>query len=250
MRIPYIFLLLLSLPVFGGLLPDYDKRCDCMSASQPEIMPHRDPLLVDYFNAPIPKKVHQIWYGNAAKRPQNVTATWQEYSKAFGYSYKLWTEADDDQLRAFMNPENFDLLMLARNKADYCAASDIVRYELLKHFGGIYVDCDIPAPKDQGKLVDLKLLAPMRGLVLTTEWHARNVGTSAIFVLSGFIMCCPHHPLMEHLTKSVSKNVLSIFSHGKPLDAMYMTGPFLLNKILTGSFTVISPIYLNKFGML
>lgn len=225
----------------GQLIPDYDKRSEHMCAFPPVN------LTPGYFDKPIPKKIHQIWFGDPARAPKEVTSQWVEFAKRFGYEYQLWTEADDVLLRWLMAPENYRLMLDYREKKVYCSASDILRYELLKHYGGIYVDCDIPAPKENGSYVDLAAFIPMRGLVLTTEWHGREIGTCALFASCGLIMCCPGHPVIEQLVKSISGNVEAFTKSGEDPDSMFLTGPCLLNKVLTGSFTLVPSTYLECF---
>ncbi|MCE5317959.1 MAG: hypothetical protein LLG04_11465 [Parachlamydia sp.] len=236
--------LFFSLSLQGELIPDFDKRCEHMRACPPDNLHVAEP---PYFDRPIPKKIHQIWFGDPSKMPKEVTSQWKEFSEHFGYKYQIWTEADDAQLRGFMKPENYQQMLQYREKKVYCSASDILRYELLRYYGGIYVDCDIPAPKDHGAFVDLALFIPLRGLVLTTEWHGRNIGTCGLFASCGLIMSCPHHPVIEQLVKSIPGNIESFINSGEDPDSMFLTGPCLLNKVLTGSFTIVPSHYLEKF---
>lgn len=233
--------LIFCLPLQADLTPDFDKRSEHMSATPPKHLPS------GYFDMPIPKKIHQIWFGDLSRMPKEVTTQWVEFSERFGYKYQLWTEADDALLRWLMDPENYQLMLQYREKKVYCSASDILRYELLKHFGGIYIDCDIPAPKEGGAYVDLGQFIPLKGLVLTTEWHGRDIGTCALFASCGLIMSCPNHPVIEQLVKSIPGNIEAFSKSGEDPDSMFLTGPCLLNKVLTGSFTVVPSTYLEKF---
>lgn len=234
-------LLLFSLSLQAELVPDFDKRSEHMRASPPKNLPK------GYFDKPIPKKIHQIWFGDPSRMPKEMTSQWGAFSERFGYQYQLWTEADDGLLRLIMAPENFKLMLQYREKKVYCCASDILRYELLKQFGGIYIDCDIPAPKEGGDYIDLATFIPMQGLVLTTEWHGRNIGTCGLFASCGLIMCCPNHPVIAHLVASLPANVEAYSKSGEDPDAMFLTGPCLLNKVLTGSFTIVPSNYLEKY---
>jgi mannosyltransferase OCH1-like enzyme len=82
----------------------------------------------------IPKIIHQIWIGDPGKRPKEFMETW----KIEGWEYRLWTEREIDGLR-LENRSQYDFLIALKS---YAAASDVARVEILKKFGGIYIDAD------------------------------------------------------------------------------------------------------------
>ena len=88
----------------------------------------------------IPKKIHQIWLG-----PVSIPQQYQEYAETWkklhpDWEYKLWRESDIE----FWEFSTRDLF----NKASsYQEKSDILRYEILNKFGGLYVDMDYKAIK-------------------------------------------------------------------------------------------------------
>jgi len=79
----------------------------------------------------IPKIIHQIWIGTALSRPERWMNTWREMNP--GWEYKL---GSDGNLPPLVNQTQFDLMPFYPGKAD------ILRYELLNAYGGIYVDAD------------------------------------------------------------------------------------------------------------
>lgn len=81
--------------------------------------------------ARIPRVIHQIWLG--PRRPPLETMESCRLAHP-GWLYVLWTE---DNLPPLRNREAFDRFGTA-----YHAKADIVRYELLHRFGGVYVDAD------------------------------------------------------------------------------------------------------------
>lgn len=232
----------------GGLLPDYDKRCDAMKAEMADIRPHILSDQEDYFNKPVPKIVHQIWFGEQSQRDKSKTDQWEAYCKALGYQYRLWTENDMDYLKTFIDQPNYDLFCWVRWKKNYWSASDIVRYEILKEMGGIYVDCDILPPTDNGSFVDLDLILNLKGLTLWTEHHARNINTSGIFVGNSFIMSPPNHPVLVSVTNQICENANHWYEVNKDYNPMFVTGPFLLNKVLSGSVNIVPITYMKKFN--
>ena len=134
-----------------------------------------------------------------------------------------------------------------RSKAIYCSASDVLRYELLKAFGGVYVDCDLSPPTDDQGFVDLQKIVSFQGLTLMTEHDGRNVGTTAIFVGNSFIIASPEHPVILSLVDQVYKNAIHWQRKKQSLDPMFMTGPFLLNKVINGCFNTVPCKYLHEF---
>lgn len=78
----------------------------------------------------IPRIIHQIWLG-PLEPPMEAMETWRQLHP--DWEYILWTE---ENLPALKNQDAFD-----RSKS-YAQKADILRYELLHCFGGIFVDAD------------------------------------------------------------------------------------------------------------
>lgn len=82
----------------------------------------------------IPPIIHQIWLGPKSRdKFERMRQTWLRNHP--GWLYKLWTEEDLKKL-TLINQEYFDRARC------YGEKSDILRYELLYLFGGLYVDLD------------------------------------------------------------------------------------------------------------
>jgi mannosyltransferase OCH1-like enzyme len=93
----------------------------------------------------IPKKIHQIWLG-----PLQIPVAYAEYSKTWqklhpSWEYKLWRDKDI---------ENWDFPSkdLYNKSSSYQEKSDILRYEILNKYGGLYVDMDYKAIKNFDEL--------------------------------------------------------------------------------------------------
>ena len=88
----------------------------------------------------IPKKIHQIWLGDK-KLPTKYT-NWMNSWKLYNpdWEYKLWNENNIKDL----NIKEFDIYSKKLNPG---YRSDILRYILLKRFGGLYVDTDFECLK-------------------------------------------------------------------------------------------------------
>ena len=83
----------------------------------------------------IPKKIHQIWLGD--KQMPEIYLKYMESWKKFHptWEYKLWTDEDTKSIE-ILKRETFD------NAQNQGMRSDILRYEILRQFGGMYVDTD------------------------------------------------------------------------------------------------------------
>lgn len=95
----------------------------------------------------IPKIVHQI-YGifndnielNDIPCFKTNTDLTKDYCKNNGYEYRMWNLKDCEELICEYYPEYIDLwseFRLPIQKADF------IRYLILHHYGGFYVDCDV-----------------------------------------------------------------------------------------------------------
>jgi len=99
---------------------------------------------------PIPKILHQIWLGDQSKRPvvqmdscKNINPNWE---------YKLWNEQNIKDLPlAFVNGDHFSRAAHTKH-----LQSDILRYELLYQFGGMYIDADSFCLRPLDDLIDEK----------------------------------------------------------------------------------------------
>lgn len=85
-------------------------------------------------NVKIPHRIHQIWLGSELpKRYYEWQKTWIDRNP--GWEYKLWMDADVDSLKL----KNSHLFYSLKNQG---ARSDILRYEILYNYGGVYADTD------------------------------------------------------------------------------------------------------------
>lgn len=219
-----------------------------MHAMPADINPQVYEDQAEYFYKDVPRKIHQIWFGDIKNCPKERCQKWEELAKEFGYTYKLWCINDIPNGIPFVSQKNMFLLKKMLRQKNWWAASDILRYEILKNFGGVYVDCDFFPPTYQEKYVDLSTLFSFKGITLFTEHHGREIGATAIFVCNGFILSPPNHPIIVSLTEQVYNNAKNWYDRKKNYDAMFVTGPFLLNKVLSGTFNVVPCSYIKKFN--
>jgi len=82
----------------------------------------------------IPKIVHQVWIG-PNKRPDCWMDSVRAFCTEYGYEYKLWDDETVSKLQ-MVNRSFYE------SEQTYHGKSDILRYEVLYQFGGVYIDAD------------------------------------------------------------------------------------------------------------
>lgn len=82
----------------------------------------------------IPKIIHQIWIG-PNKRPDVWMDTVRDFCIKYDFEYMLWDEERIYKLE-MTNRTFYD------DMSSYNGKSDILRYEILYKYGGVYVDAD------------------------------------------------------------------------------------------------------------
>ena len=96
----------------------------------------------------IPLKFHQIWIGRDMPPAQKAIIDWNKHVLGAGWTCKLWRNKD-------LNKKNFPCTWeyiqrskkLHGKKTPYAQISDLMRYEILYHNGGIYADASLQLSK-------------------------------------------------------------------------------------------------------
>ena len=102
----------------------------------------------------IPRIIHQTWKTN------EIPERWRSWQQSWrdrhpDYAYRYWTDADNREFMALHYPDYLDVYdghKLGVHRAD------MVRYFILRHFGGIYADMDFEALKPLDPLLEGKSL--------------------------------------------------------------------------------------------
>jgi len=80
-------------------------------------------------------KIHQIWIGPKA-RPDIWMNTVKAFAEKYNHEYIVWDDKKVSEL-TMINKVWYD------RELTYNGKSDILRYELLNQFGGVYIDADM-----------------------------------------------------------------------------------------------------------
>lgn len=147
----------------------------------------------------IPKIIHQIWLGGELPAKYKVYCnSWK--IKHPDWQYKLWT--DDDVKNIFITRKN-----LYDSATNLGMKSDILRYEILKQYGGLYVDTDFECIKNIEYLSYLDLYA---GVGYDTH--------PQLYI--GLIASVPNHPIIQNAINACGP----IYTGNKGSHIMNITG--------------------------
>lgn len=157
----------------------------------------------------IPRKIHQIWLGS--KYPKQYELFLDEWRKHHqGWEVNVWTDTDVSRI----NLSNRKLFESVRNPG---LKSDILRYEILYQFGGVYVDTDFFCLKSLDDLLFLELFAG--------SGHVKNAT-----LFNGLIGCVPESITMRAAIDAIREASLPI-DEGNHESIMQISGPYLFTKV-------------------
>ncbi len=168
---------------------------------------------------PIPKILHQTW--KDTQLPAELAEfqrTWLE--KHPGWTYNLWTDADN---RQFIRQHYVWFLPIYDGYPEHIMRVDAVRYFILHHFGGVYVDLDFECLQSVEPLLQDHAL--VFGLEPQAHLEMRQRAGYPLdrIVCNAFMASTPGHPFWEY----VFKQLISYHRAPEVLDA---TGPFMLSR--------------------
>ena len=158
----------------------------------------------------IPKVLHQTYID------ENIPAHWQPAQKSCidlhdDYEYILWTDKKSRDFIAAMYPwflQTFDRYPYPIQRAD------TIRYFILVHYGGIYLDLDVGCRRR----LDPFLAYP--------AWLRRTLPTG---ISNDAMGAAPHHPFFQQVVDSLQ----SYDRHWllPYVTIMYSTGPLFLSEV-------------------
>ncbi len=169
----------------------------------------------------IPRVIHQTWKTDRIPSQwEPLRDTWRRLNPQ--WEYRLWTDEDNVRLIAEHYPW---FLQIFEGYDRAIKRPDSVRYFIMHHHGGVYVDLDFEA------------LRPIDGLLagedLVLGWEpsehvereagVRSRGLTSI-VGNAFLASRPAHPFWEAVFEA-------LVSHHNMPSVLDATGPFLLTHV-------------------
>ncbi|MFC1842061.1 glycosyltransferase family 32 protein [Candidatus Dependentiae bacterium] len=170
-----------------------------------QVKPSKDPK--------IPKIIHVVWINGKVDDPsvpkelEKYIVTWKE--KHPDWKFKLWTDADVAKITL----DNQDLY---ENAVNFGVKSDILKYEIIYRYGGVYVDTDFES------------LRPLDHLHHCYDFYVgiQPLDTQYLQLGAALFAAKPGHKLLKHVIETMKE---SYYSHkGAPAK----TGPIHFTRAL------------------
>lgn len=161
----------------------------------------------------IPKIIHRVWFGPKPLPESTISFLEKQFVICANYDHRLWNEENTSTLFPFML--NGSAVMLQDARPNSVIKSDILRYELLRLFGGIYLDTDIEMMRTFDELLDAPFFCADEGM--------DNIGTAVL----GSI---PYHPLNNAMLTAIYGNYIKSGIPKNPNEQMSFGGPWLFTK--------------------
>lgn len=122
--------------------------------------------------------------------------------------YKLWTE---DNLPKIRNRRQFEGIH------SYLGKSDILRFEILNRWGGVYVDAD------------MECLHPLEETLCQFKFFAsyENELLRPGLITNAIVGSQPHHPILRRLIDEIGQ-----ITNPNAAPAWMITGPVLFTKVM------------------
>ncbi len=154
----------------------------------------------------IPKVVHYIWLG-----PNKPPAVFEESQKSVAkylpdWECKIWTDKDVPGLRIH-NKKYYDL------SKNYGEKADILRYEILFKYGGMYLDVDFILLKSLDVLLQYDLWASIQPIDCRGD------------IANGIIASIPGHPILRDCIHTLGADWEAFDSKPMRLSIFDKVGP-------------------------
>lgn len=175
------------------------------------------PTKADRAKELIPRIIHQTW-----KTTDIPAGDWQAahnlclalYTPKDDWKHMFWT---DESARAFIAREFPDFLPTYDRYPYAIERVDALRYFLLYHYGGVYMDLDVGCARAMESILKFPAFLPR-----TTP---SGVSNDVIGVRKG-------HPFMKQLMEGLMRQGPSTWLGTKYITVFFTTGPMFVNQIL------------------
>jgi len=173
----------------------------------------------------IPKIIHQIYVckDSQGKIPEDLlelSKTWRSLHP--DWEYRFWDkESIDDFLREYYP----DFIPYYYEFPYDVQRWDSIRYLILYHFGGLYVDMDYECIEPIDSLLDDSTCC----MGLEPSEHAIE-NRKNIILGNALMASVPRHPYFDTIIKTIKQGEMRRFPN-KALQVMETTGPFMLTRM-------------------
>lgn len=191
-------------PLWDKMIKAYDENARYLHVMNDDTQVNR-----------IPKILHQFWHGGPMpEKYKKLTAKWLAMHP--DWQYILW---DEQKVAEFglTNKWMYD------NMVNPSAKSDVVRYEVVYSYGGVYVDTDFLPCKNFDKLLYLDFFSGINGTYDSTLRDAEVAVQPSIFAAS------QGNKLLEKIIIHIGKQTTVPRSVG---EIMTVTGPDMFSRLV------------------
>ena len=162
----------------------------------------------------IPKVIHFIWLGKPIpKWYEEVIDDWKQKNTSF--DIKLW--GNEESYKFIKDKFSFETFSKSKN---FGVKSDVLRYEILKDQGGLYVDTDF-----------LCLSSEFDKLHDSFSFYAGICLEKVVQINNGIMASVPNHPILDACIQQASEEKFMHISCPQT-RVLYQTGPWLLTKAI------------------
>jgi len=198
----------------------------------------------------IPYILHQIWIGKQTP-PDAQKELMLSNKKILGdkWVYKLWTNEDLTK-KNFPNTWKYIQKSFTegkkRGKIWYAQISDLMRYEILYHYGGMYMDAGIQLVKPMDDIINIANLNKTKMILCNQDKNCdplqcgyfHNVNGKAVYkkYISNSFIACVHHSV--YMTRAVCSHKLNTIDFTDS-QVDFQTGPSYLRSTFKKSKNIL-----------
>ena len=171
----------------------------------------------------IPKIIHQIWdsHDELTSSLKEISKTWKEFHP--DWEYRLWNKTGIDE---FLNIHFPDFIPYYKSYPYDIQRWFAIRYLILFHYGGLYVDLDYECIEPVDALLsNSKCCMSIVPAVDTMNYN------KPVVVGNSFMACIAKHNFFEKIIYDMKINNNKTFSKFKTFEIMERTGPFLTTRV-------------------
>lgn len=171
-----------------------------------------------------PKIIHQVYdYRNGGKIPKQlleISLTWKKNHP--DWEYRLWDHYAIDAFMKQYYPHYINRYFQFKYPVQRW---DSIRYLLIYHYGGLYVD------------MDYESLEPIDGLLVDAECffgsepEEHKPADMPVYLGNSFFGGRSHHPFIQLLANKCFESPMKIFESDKMQYVLETTGPRMVSKM-------------------
>jgi len=187
----------------------------------------------------IPKIVHVVWYGIDAPNPlkhenPKYKQGYESIIKNSNCSIKLWSKADCEDL-ILIYPEYESMY----NKATNIMKFDIIRYLIIYHCGGTYLDADIVLRRSLANItanecffVESILSNVINPSASRYEPIRKGVPEHPVRIANYAFSSKPKNPIFLEILTEIRRRMYIQSAPKNDYDVLYLTGPDVVTTVV------------------